>query len=596
MRLPFKEATNASAPSSNHPSENSRLADAWEPIWSPSVSDSCRNQATDALGGGISIFGHRWSTTHLRWNNDPVTGYEWPSIPAHQIDYRHSEGADPKWVWEINRLLFLVPVAFAIESAMIERQKGEEFLSSVLHRWITETRVGHGPQWSASIEVAIRSIAMTLAFETLKSPDPSLVEAMGRSIRAHSDWIKRFPSAFSSANNHRVAELAALLLLDASWSDILNEQETVQFEQELSTVSGLLFSRDGLGLEQSPTYAGFSLEFLALTLRCRRWRDERSLSRVQSIVSEAAVAITQLSDENGHLMRYGDDDEGKIVTVVASRDDYSKALVKLAVDDVVCRRRGLLTFAAGGLSLLRFTDLGSETTWLFDHGPLGFGEIAAHGHADTLSVSMRSDGVDWIVDAGTYRYHGDREWRTYFRSSRAHNAPQIANRDSSVMTGDFNWDPRKRAVATLVSSHTDGDSASISATHDGYARQGLAEVTRTVHRIAEGRYQITDSCRTSEKMSTGFMINPACDIERENDSFLITHPDSALILGLRVSGYSECELEKPEHESAWFSPEFGVKMPTWRVCAIARPSDDEQNKQLTFEIELSMKSSREAIK
>ena len=40
-------------------------------------------------------------------------------------------------------------------------------------------------------------------------------------------------------------------------------------------------------------------------------------------------------------------------------------------------------------------------------GPHGFLSIAAHAHADALSVEVRHGGVEILVDPGTYCYHGE---------------------------------------------------------------------------------------------------------------------------------------------------------------------------------------------
>ena len=42
---------------------------------------------------------------------------------------------------------------------------------------------------------------------------------------------------------------------------------------------------------------------------------------------------------------------------------------------------------------------------------------AYHGHADALSVEVRHEGVDILADPGTYCYHGEPEWRRWFRST-----------------------------------------------------------------------------------------------------------------------------------------------------------------------------------
>ena len=65
--------------------------------------------------------------------------------------------------------------------------------------------------------------------------------------------------------------------------------------------------------------------------------------------------------------------------------------------------------------------------------------IAAHAHADALSVEVRYAGVDILADPGTYCYHGERAWRSYFRSTIAHNTAELGGRSQSSEGGPFMW-------------------------------------------------------------------------------------------------------------------------------------------------------------
>ena len=86
---------------------------------------------------------------------------------------------------------------------------------------------------------------------------------------------------------------------------------------------------------------------------------------------------------------------------------------------------------------------------LFDAGPLGFGPLAAHGHADALSLLLRM-GEDLLVDPGTGSYHGDPEWREALRGTRAHNTIEVDGLDQSEPRGLFLWG--RKAEAHLVAA------------------------------------------------------------------------------------------------------------------------------------------------
>ncbi|TIQ17227.1 heparinase II/III-family protein, partial [Mesorhizobium sp.] len=82
--------------------------------------------------------------------------------------------------------------------------------------------------------------------------------------------------------------------------------------------------------------------------------------------------------------------------------------------------------------------------------PLGYLSIAAHGHADALSLTLCVDGEPVLVDPGTWLYGSGGVWRDWFRSTPAHNTLNIEGKSQSIIAGTFNWS--HKAVAALVES------------------------------------------------------------------------------------------------------------------------------------------------
>ena len=103
-----------------------------------------------------------------------------------------------------------------------------------------------------------------------------------------------------------------------------------------------------------------------------------------------------------------------------------------------------------------------------DFGPLGLGSTAAHGHADALSLWLSIDGEYFLIDAGTYAYHSHPEWRTFFRSTAAHNTVCVDGRSQSEMAGRFLWS--SKANAHLLRFEDSFGQVTIEGEHDGYMR------------------------------------------------------------------------------------------------------------------------------
>ena len=162
-----------------------------------------------------------------------------------------------------------------------------------------------------------------------------------------------------------------------------------------------------------------------------------------------------------------------------------------------------LTFTSGGYYILG-DRLGEadETKLIMDAGPLGFLSIAAHGHADCLSLLLSASGKELLVDPGTYCYHTEREWRDYFRSTAAHNTVRVDGVDQSQIAGAFLWAEKAEAVVEKFEASLARDR--LRAKHMGYTRLAdpvthvrdviFDKVTRTIDVVDEiqcaGRHQV----------------------------------------------------------------------------------------------------------
>jgi hypothetical protein len=106
-----------------------------------------------------------------------------------------------------------------------------------------------------------------------------------------------------------------------------------------------------------------------------------------------------------------------------------------------------------------------------DHLIADFGRVCpdylpAHAHADMFSYELTIGGQPVIVDSGVFEYAAG-EWRTWFRSTAAHNTVAVDGRDQSEMWGSFRVGRRARV---LRASWTETpERTTIDGTHDGYA-------------------------------------------------------------------------------------------------------------------------------
>jgi len=158
-----------------------------------------------------------------RWNRDPKTGIEAPLAFGKTLDYRDADlVGDIKYLWEPNRHLHLVRLAqaFALTGNKAYFHPIEEQLDS----WFIACPYGYGPNWASSLEVALRLVNWSAAWQLLGGAHGEVLgERPGfrgrwlRSVHQHAGFVRGWLSLHSSANNHLIGEAAGLFLAALAW-------------------------------------------------------------------------------------------------------------------------------------------------------------------------------------------------------------------------------------------------------------------------------------------------------------------------------------------------------------------------------------------
>ena len=245
-------------------------------------------------------------------------------------------------------------------------------------------------------------------------------------LAGHGYWLARFPSKYSSANNHRVAEAGGLYLLGSLVPALRHAAHWARSSREiLEAELARQFHDDSVGAEQSPTYSAFTLEwFLLCATVGGRLGDTWSQASWQRM-ARAGHHLRAVTDMSGHQPRIGDDDEGRVLYSQQDPQDYSLDTCPPPPASPTWRARPRITphlgqamfgaavpaardrfeyasFPDGGNTAIREWRQGDEILWVMYHGPLGYLSIATHGHADALSLWLHINGRPVLADAGTY--------------------------------------------------------------------------------------------------------------------------------------------------------------------------------------------------
>lgn len=457
-------------------------------------------EADRLLSGQAEYFGVlRDDMVAPDWWFDPKTGRRAPFGYAFDVPYRDEDTVgDIKQIWEPSRHQYLTVLAAAY--AVTGDERYAERVAEHLRSWWAGNAPLRGVHWTSGIELGIRLLSWVW-IRRLLDGWPGAADLFERNpvalrqIWHHQRWLAAFPSRGSSANNHVIAEAAGQFAAacafgwfpaSARWrADALRS-----LERELRGNTFLC----GLNRELASEYHGLVLELGLAALAEADAAGVPVPATVRLVLLRMTDALAAVVDDRLRPPRQGDGDDGFGLVVDGAGTDRWASL--LATGDAVFGRRdwwpevpgsdvrtallaGLVNrtepsvsrpasrpahFAEAGMTILR----GPGGIWCrCDGGPHGFLAIAAHAHADALSVEVRHDGVDVLADPGTYCYHGQPEWRRYFRSTLGHNTLELDGADQSVSGGPFLWTRHARS-RVLVADASTGGTARWCAEHDGY--------------------------------------------------------------------------------------------------------------------------------
>ena len=529
----------------------------------PGVTDFWRQQAAAASRGEITVFGHLWGTTTdgvPDWDVDPVTGFRWPQDYCFDVPLvpPSARRAEVKYVWELNRLLYLLPVA--ADAAVRHDAEVAQLCRTHLRSWIRSHPPRRGVAWRSGIELAHRILVLVLVLEltsSVQGSDPALEALVARAVGEHTGWIRRFPSRFSSANNHRVTELVGLLVATSAYPQLSSVDERDGWWSELSTVAGLQFHADGGPAEQATMYAFEVLEWLCVALRLARSQGGAGLDAgTRDRIAEAAGFLAAVTDGSGHAVRIGDDDDSHLLTAALPHDHLPRAALALVTDklDVAVpgARPGLTTFAEGGYTVWRSGPGPDEVLWVLDHARLGMGHLAAHAHADALAVFLHVGGRPVLVDAGTYLYHSGGDWRDHFRRTAEHNTMTVEGQDSSLMAGPFSWRRAHRAEGRLLRAGASDDRWSVHAEHDGYTQRYGVVHRRTLEGLGARSFRLTDRLEGAAgdvAVRWSLLLAPDLQVVRTGDRWRVRR-DGTDVLTLTVAPEWEAGMREEEAASS----------------------------------------------
>lgn len=549
------------------------------------------------------------------WNRDPKSGTEAPLAFGKTMDYRdESLVGDIKYLWELNRHLDLVTLAQAyhLTGDMRYADGAREFLES----WFRQCPYPRGPNWTSSLELAIRLVNWSYAWQLLGGTQSPLFEGSGgerfkrawlESIYLHLQFVRGHLSRYSSSNNHLLGEYMGLFIGATMWPLWSECREWRVFAGNAIQDEALRQNADdGVNREQAIWYQHEVADMLLHAGLIGRANGVEFSDEYWARIVDMLEFISSVMDVAGQVPMIGDSDDGVMVrfsqepgfnayqsllatgAVLFNRrefkakagrfDDKSRWLLGDAaaarferVPHWLDRRPVRRAFPGGGYWILgdKF-ETPDETRIVADAGPLGFLSIAAHGHADALSFTLSLRGREILVDPGTYAFHTRKKWRDYFRGTSAHNTLRLDGQDQSVPGGNFLWLKHAHAECHLFECRDDFEEWE--ASHDGYLR--LREPVRHRRRIFYDKHaatlEVTDTLdgTGTHLVELFWHFSEGCRVKHEGAGFRIRHDEITVKLQPPAALDARLAAGQDSPPLGWISRSYDHKSPTTTlVCS-----------------------------
>lgn len=553
------------------------------------------------------------------WNRDPKTGCVAPLCYGPSMDYSNVKVAgDIKYLWEMNRHLQWVTLAQAFH--LTTQSRYLEGLGAQIDSWLAQCPYPRGAAWASALEIGIRLINWSGVWSLIGGWDaPLFAGAAGAERRArwleaiyrHMHFIDRHLSGHSSANNHLIGELAGLYIGAFTWPYWTECAAWRQCAQEnLEHEVMVQITPDGVGREQAMAYQHFVLNFLLLAACCGRANGSEFKPEYWSRIEQMMEFIAALMDAQGNVPMIGDADDGLVMrldplpeyndfyraplaigAVLFDRadfkykagqfDDYSRWLLgargaavfdSLGDDSLDTATHPLpfrRAFQYGGYFVLgEEFDTSREVRLVVDAGPLGYLGIAAHGHADALALTLSVAGKEFLIDPGTYSYHGARKWRDYFRGTAAHNTLRVDGLDQSTPGGRFMW--LHKANVVCESFELTPKRERFVGYHDGYRRlpDGVLHRREVVFEKSTRRIMVNDTvdCAGPHVVELLWHFAEDCVVSLIDGGVKAVNGAHTLTLSLSHSCVQpEIRYGSEDPPSGWISRAYDRKVPTSTV-------------------------------
>lgn len=536
----------------------------------PDKKDETRALYDAVRRGEITIFGEPCSIADpdaIPWTTDWRFDHRWPSGDFYSYNFYEFDKEEPydiKFPWELSRLNFLV--APTLLSLAEGHESWWKFLDKVLKSWQTANPMGNTVNWSP-MECSMRGVNLSLLAQMAALGGDVARPALRRLLalcEIHGQFIFRTREYTDIRGNHYASNLAALTLLGLTVGRDGEAGRWLGFIQRAMDNEILLqFTEDGVQIEKSIPYHRLVTQLFLIAVISRRKAGLHVAPEAIERLKEAVRYAVAYTRPDGEAPAWGDNDDARALWFDTRTSADHRGMIALGAaffnepsfmpDDPSVEPALFLGeqqalsgdlksttqvdwFSEGGMVCARF---GDGCHLVVDVGEVGLKGRGGHGHLDALSFELTLNHDRLIVDPGSYIYTGDPVERNRFRSTAAHNVPQVDGEEMAPLFSRRLWRLGSNADPVNVKVDKTGSRLSISAEHRGYERLDDPVTVRRAFEcdLEKERLVIRDtiSCVGRHRVTWRFHCAPGLDIVPVSKGFELIAPSGRRYL-LRISG------------------------------------------------------------
>ncbi|MHB8416983.1 MAG: heparinase II/III family protein [Myxococcales bacterium] len=521
------------------------------------------------------------------WQCDFRTGARWDAaLSSRRQPVVRGDGSDVKIPWELSRLQHLPAVAYAF--ALTRERAHLDLVCEQLGDWIAKNPPGLGANWMCAMDVALRAVSISWAFEICRGDRRFPRDLRARvywSLFAHGQFLRgHLEDGGVVVANHYVADLLGLAWLGslypamrgaASWAALSRARLLAHLDWQIRD--------DGGDEESSLAYHRLVLEMLGLAAQILGANGRFAPGLIAAVGRMAAFAEPLLRPD-GSAAQIGDNDGGRAFRLVerppleqryllswaallcdspalaaaAPLDPEALLLAgpgaaerhaSLAREGAQPPPRRSVCFRKSGLCAVRDGDLHA----ILAATPVGQAGAGGHGHNDKLALELYL-GRPLVADPGSFTYTADPAARNAFRATAAHATVQVDGREQNPLSERDLFFLPERAHATLLRFEEDDRGWLWVAEH-----RGLFPVIhrRTVRILRNHRVEVRDDLTGSappgaHRIVAYWPLAPGVEAAADGEGLARIGP-----MALVATGSAPPVVRTQE---GWYSPDYGARV------------------------------------